>query len=149
MAFTLSSTPTPPPHLLPRKTSRAGPSFLCHSSTPSGMDQQMRGSKLMEFPHLLDPHRDTMVSLISAVENRLGSHLLPSSVPPDVEYYQNETGTSQGTLSVRCGIDSSPVRLYSLLYSLSLFLSARYMRTHGASPCFLGHNLQNDSQWLG
>ncbi|KAE7999610.1 hypothetical protein FH972_004018 [Carpinus fangiana] len=108
MAFTLSP---PLPHLLPPKTSRAGPSlFLCQPSSSSRMGQQPRaGSKLMEFPHLLDPHRDTMLSLISAVESRLGSHLLPSSVPPDVEYYQNESGTSQGTLCVRCGIDSSPV----------------------------------------
>lgn len=50
-----------------------------------------------------------MVGLISAVENRLGAHLLPSAVPSDVEYYQNESGTSQGTLSIRCGIDSSPI----------------------------------------
>lgn len=64
----------------------------------------------MEFPYLTDPHRDTMVDLISAMENRLGSHhLLPSSVPPDVEHYQNESGTSQGTLHIRCGIDSSPI----------------------------------------
>lgn len=63
----------------------------------------------MEFPHLSESHRDTMVEFISALENRLGSHLLPCSVPPDVEYYQNETGTSQGTLYVRSGIDSSPI----------------------------------------
>uniref|UniRef100_A0A2N9H0P1 Red chlorophyll catabolite reductase n=1 Tax=Fagus sylvatica TaxID=28930 RepID=A0A2N9H0P1_FAGSY len=71
--------------------------------------QQSRGSKLKEFPYLLESHKDTMVGLISAVENRLGSHLLPSSVPPDVEYYQNDSGSSQGTLYIRCGIHSSPI----------------------------------------
>ena len=100
--------PVAPAILLAPKISRTRPSFPCRSSMEK--QQLIRGSKLMEFPYLTDPHRDTMVDLISAMENRLGSHhLLPSSVPPDVEHYQNESGTSQGTLHIRCGIDSSPV----------------------------------------
>ncbi|KAF5463799.1 hypothetical protein F2P56_013931 [Juglans regia] len=117
MAFTFP----PPPHVVPLRLSRAGPPCPCLSSssfsafpTPpplilSRMEQQTRASKLMEFPHLLAPHRDTMLGLISAIESRLGNHLLPSSVPSDVEYYQNESGTSQGTLSIRCGVDTSPI----------------------------------------
>lgn len=50
-----------------------------------------------------------MVELITAMETRLGSQLLPCSVPPDVEFYQNDSGTSQGTLHVRRGFDSSPI----------------------------------------
>jgi red chlorophyll catabolite reductase len=69
------------------------------------------GSRLMEFPHLIVPHKEVMVSLISKLETRLDSQLLPCSatVPPDVEYYQNLTGSSQGTLSIRRGIPSSPI----------------------------------------
>ena len=100
--------PLAPANLLAPKIPRTRPSFPCRLSMEK--QQLIRGSKLMEFPYLTDPHRDTMVDLISAMENRLGSHhLLPSSVPPDVEHYQNENGTSQGTLHIRCGIDSSPV----------------------------------------
>ncbi|KAG2724447.1 hypothetical protein I3760_01G017100 [Carya illinoinensis] len=118
MAFTFP----PPAHVVPLRLSRAGPPCPRRSSSsfsafptppiPSRMEQQMmstKASKLMEFPHLLAPHRDTMLGLISAIENRLGNHLLPSSVPSDVEYYQNESGTSQGTLSIRCGVDTSPI----------------------------------------
>lgn len=104
--------PLAPAILLAPKISRTRPSFPCRSSMEK--QQLIRGSKLMEFPYLTDPHRDTMVDLISAMENRLGSHhLLPSSVPPNVEHYQNESGTSQGTLHIRCGIDSSPVCTFS------------------------------------
>lgn len=65
----------------------------------------------MEFPHLLASHRDLMVGLVSVVDTRLSSHLLPSSVsvPPDVEYYESPTGASQGTLCINRGFDSSPI----------------------------------------
>ncbi|CAK9315247.1 unnamed protein product [Citrullus colocynthis] len=66
-------------------------------------------SKLMEFPHLTAAHRDLMVDLIQGVENGVGEHLLPSTVPPDVEYYENQSGTSQGTLLIRSALQSSPI----------------------------------------
>lgn len=70
----------------------------------------MKGQKPMEFPHLTAAHKDLMVSLISALETRLDSHLLASSaVPPDVEFYQNDQGTSQGSLHIRRGLPSSHV----------------------------------------
>ncbi|XP_011043561.1 PREDICTED: red chlorophyll catabolite reductase, chloroplastic-like [Populus euphratica] len=64
----------------------------------------------MEFPHILAPHKDLMVGPISAVDKRLHGHLLPSSasVPPDAEYYQNQSGASQGSLCINRGVDSSP-----------------------------------------
>ncbi len=120
MSLTLPLYANPP---APKIISRTKPSFLCRSSSNNMEQQQSRGSKLKEFPYLLESHKDTMVGLISAVENRLGSHLLPSSVPPDVEYYQNDSGSSQGTLYIRCGIHSSPVRTLSYLPFLFLFLS--------------------------
>ncbi|KAG6605236.1 Red chlorophyll catabolite reductase, chloroplastic, partial [Cucurbita argyrosperma subsp. sororia] len=66
-------------------------------------------SKLMEFPHLTAAHRDLMVDLIQAVDDGVGEHLLPSTVPSDVEYYQNQTGTSQGTLLIRSALPPSPI----------------------------------------
>ncbi|KAJ6419893.1 hypothetical protein OIU84_029920 [Salix udensis] len=81
------------------------------SITPFEMEQPMRGRALMEFPHLLAPHKDLMVGLISALDKRLHRHLLPSSatVPPDAEYYQNQSGASQGSLCINRGVDSSPI----------------------------------------
>ncbi|KAG6766972.1 hypothetical protein POTOM_028151 [Populus tomentosa] len=81
------------------------------STTPSEMEQPMRGQRLMEFPHLLAPHKDLMVGLNSAVDKRLHGHLLPSSasVPPDAEYYQNQSGASQGSLCINRGVDSSHI----------------------------------------
>ncbi|KAF9678491.1 hypothetical protein SADUNF_Sadunf07G0040500 [Salix dunnii] len=81
------------------------------STSPFEMEQPMRGRALMEFPHLLAPHKDLMVGLISALDKRLHRHLLPSSatVPPDAEYYQNQSGASQGSLCINRGVDSSPI----------------------------------------
>lgn len=77
------------------------------------MEQQHIGApKLMEFPHLSDPHRALMVHLITSIETRLSSQLLPSAVPPDVQYYQNQTGASQGTLHIRSGLPSSLIDFY-------------------------------------
>lgn len=89
------------------------------STTPSEMEQPMRGQRLMEFPHLLAPHKDLMVGLISAVDKRLHGHLLPSSasVPPDAEYHQNQSGASQGSLCINRGVDSSPVLSLSLSHT--------------------------------
>ncbi|GAV82421.1 RCC_reductase domain-containing protein [Cephalotus follicularis] len=95
--------------LLPLPSKKLPFCCVC-SSKSSDMEKGIRGGqRLMEFPHLSAPHKDLMVSLISAFETRLDSHLLPSLVPPDVEYYQNHSGTSQGTLLIRPGIVSSPI----------------------------------------
>ncbi|KAL5714168.1 red chlorophyll catabolite reductase [Ranunculus cassubicifolius] len=65
--------------------------------------------KFMEFPYLSPPHRKLMVDLVSTMETRLGSHLLPSSLPQDVKYFENETASSQGTLHIRSGTQDSLV----------------------------------------
>ena len=81
------------------------------SSSKSFTDPQQGGgrSRFMEFPHVSAPHRDLMVEIASALEARLDSHLLPCTLPPDVQYYENQTGTAQASLHVRSGHDSSPV----------------------------------------
>ncbi|CAN1814640.1 Red chlorophyll catabolite reductase, chloroplastic [Linum perenne] len=66
--------------------------------------------EFMEFPFVSQPHRDAMVDLVSTVEDRLGSdHLLPSSLPPDVQYCCNDSGSAHASLHIRPGTDSSPV----------------------------------------
>ena len=99
-------------------------------------------SKLMEFPHLTASHRDLMVDLIETVENGLGDHLLPSTVPTDVEYYENQNGTSQGTLLIRSALPSSPVNSFLsipseigktswfLLFPISTFFFFTIQKTH-------------------
>lgn len=77
---------------------------------PQPQPHMRRHSTLMEFPHLSASHKELMAGIIPALETRLQSELLPSSVvPQDVEYYQNQTGLSQGTLHIRRGLQSSHV----------------------------------------
>lgn len=68
-------------------------------------------SKLKEFPHLSGSHRALMADLIGAIEDRLEDRLLPCALPPDVEYYRNQSGTSEGALLVRSGSPDSSVCL--------------------------------------
>ncbi|XP_027165031.1 red chlorophyll catabolite reductase, chloroplastic [Coffea eugenioides] len=81
-------------------------SCLSSSSSSPRMDPQ---TKFMEFPHVSAPIRDLMLGLVSSVETHLGSSLLPCSLPPDVQYYQNPNGNAEGTVFVRSAIPSSPV----------------------------------------
>uniref|UniRef100_A0A7N0ULT1 Red chlorophyll catabolite reductase n=1 Tax=Kalanchoe fedtschenkoi TaxID=63787 RepID=A0A7N0ULT1_KALFE len=67
-------------------------------------------SKFMEFPYASPPVRNLMVELVSMVEDRLGSQQLqPCHLPEDVQFYQNESGTSQASLHIRSGSHSSQV----------------------------------------
>uniref|UniRef100_A0A1D1ZAU2 Red chlorophyll catabolite reductase, chloroplastic n=1 Tax=Anthurium amnicola TaxID=1678845 RepID=A0A1D1ZAU2_9ARAE len=79
----------------------------------SGMGERKgSSSSLMDFPYLSPTHKDLMVDLLVATENRLGPHLLPSSVPPDVLSFQNEpAGTCKGALDIRSGAGGSTVDL--------------------------------------
>lgn len=63
------------------------------------------------------PHRKLMQHLISTVENRLGSQLLPCTLPPDVQYYQNQTGTAHASLHIRSGHKPSHSQIDFLLGS--------------------------------
>lgn len=67
--------------------------------------------------------RELMLDLVSTLETRLGSSLLPCSLPPDVQYYRNQNGTAEGSLYIRSGVPSSPVLSFSLSLSLILPLS--------------------------
>ncbi|WRX11037.1 EF-hand domain - like 10 [Theobroma cacao] len=65
--------------------------------------------KFMDFPFVTTPHRNLMIDLVSTVENRLESQLKPCTLPPDVQHYCNQSGTSQGSLHIRSGHSSSQV----------------------------------------
>ncbi|XP_009793000.1 red chlorophyll catabolite reductase, chloroplastic [Nicotiana sylvestris] len=83
-------------------------SLSCSSS--KYMEQQNENkSKLKEFPYVSVPHRELMVELISTVENRLGTALLPCTLPSNVQYFENSTATAHASLYVRSGHSSSQV----------------------------------------
>lgn len=85
----------------------------CCSASPHMNPQNTSSSnRLLEFPYVSAPHRDLMVELLSSVETRLASSLRPCTLPPDVQYYQNQSATAQAALHVRSGIQSSQVLLH-------------------------------------
>ncbi|XP_055827939.1 red chlorophyll catabolite reductase, chloroplastic [Solanum dulcamara] len=79
--------------------------FSCSSSTSMEHHQ----SKFKEFPYVSVPHRELMVELVSTVENRLGTSLLPCTLPSHVQYFENQTATAHASLYVRSGNSSSQV----------------------------------------
>lgn len=50
-----------------------------------------------------------MLDLVSTLENRFHSQLLPCSLPSDVQYYQSHNGTAQASLHIRPAHHNSPV----------------------------------------
>ncbi|OIT29671.1 PREDICTED: red chlorophyll catabolite reductase, chloroplastic [Nicotiana attenuata] len=79
-------------------------------SSSKYMEQQNENkSKFKEFPYVSVPHRELMVELVSTVENRLGTSLLPCTLPCNVQYFENSTATAHASLYVRSGHSSSQV----------------------------------------
>ncbi|XP_058097360.1 red chlorophyll catabolite reductase [Magnolia sinica] len=102
------SPPPSPPKRSNHRTSISMTSSSSSSSSPYS-HKDTRRSSLLEFPHLSPSHRELMLDLISTVETRLGPHLLPSAVPPDVAYFQTDSGNSQGSLDIRSGRKDSKI----------------------------------------
>jgi hypothetical protein len=75
-------------------------------------------SKFLEFPYVSAPHKNLMLDLVSKVEDRFQSQLLPCSLPPDVQYYKSNSGTSQVSLHITPGNTESPV-IFPLLFAPS------------------------------
>ncbi|KAM6564339.1 hypothetical protein CsatB_024337 [Cannabis sativa] len=71
------------------------------------LDNNERRRKFIEFPYVSSSHKKLMVDLVSMVETRLDSQLLPCTLPPDVQYYQNQSDTSHASLHIRSGHPSS------------------------------------------
>ncbi|PON48903.1 Red chlorophyll catabolite reductase [Trema orientale] len=93
------------------KLSRPRVLSVSASTTPSQiMDLHNKGRrKFIEFPYVSAPHKKLMVDLVSMLDSRFDSHLLPCTLPPDVQYYQNQSGTSHASLHIRSGHVSSPI----------------------------------------
>ncbi|KFK30321.1 hypothetical protein AALP_AA7G246700 [Arabis alpina] len=72
------------------------------------MDDLLR-RKFMEFPYVSTTRRELMVDLISTVEDRLQSQLLPCSLSPDVQNFKNPNGSAEASLRIRSGEKSSPI----------------------------------------
>ncbi|XP_030538853.1 red chlorophyll catabolite reductase [Rhodamnia argentea] len=112
----LSPLPPPPsPSRSPSSRSSsarfaaAAASSSSSSRSPSPASPMEAADKFMEFPHVSAPHRSLMIDLVSAVEERLGSQLLPCALPHDVRYYQSDAGSARGSLYVRRGQGPSKV----------------------------------------
>ncbi|XP_028752891.1 red chlorophyll catabolite reductase, chloroplastic [Neltuma alba] len=82
-------------------------SLSCSATAMATHDEGRR--KFLDFPFVSTSHKNLMLDLVSAVENRFNSQLLPCTLPPDVQYYQNQTGTAQASLQIRSGQSNSPV----------------------------------------
>ncbi|KAM1174828.1 hypothetical protein FF1_027340 [Malus domestica] len=61
------------------------------------------------FLYMSAPHKDLMIEFVSELDTRLGSQLLPCTLPPDVQYYQNESGANHASPHIRSGLSSSPI----------------------------------------
>ncbi|PIA56466.1 hypothetical protein AQUCO_00700654v1 [Aquilegia coerulea] len=115
------------------------------------MDSHNIRSGFMDFPYLSTPQKNLMVNLVSKIEARLGSQLLPSSLPQDVQYFENESGSSQGTLDIRSGTQDSTVDfmlgswIHSELPSGALNISTltAYLNNTTDAPRFLLEFIQN------
>ncbi|POO02798.1 Red chlorophyll catabolite reductase [Trema orientale] len=98
------------PSLHSSKLSRRRVLSISASTTPFHMELHNEGRpKFIEFPYVSAPHRSLMSDLVSMVETHFDSQLLPCTLPPDVQYYQNQSGTSHASLHIRSGHVSSPI----------------------------------------
>ncbi|KAF8406320.1 hypothetical protein HHK36_008406 [Tetracentron sinense] len=122
------------------------------SSSSSPMDRQnRRRGGYVDFPHLSAQHRELMLDLVSTVETRLESDLLPSSLSPDVQYFENESGNSQAALHIRSGDKASPIDLVlgSWIHcelpsgALDITTISAYLKSSTDAPRFLIEFLQS------
>ncbi|CAI0553604.1 unnamed protein product [Linum tenue] len=133
-------------------------SLAALSSPSSQMSDDGGRRKFMDFPFAAGPIRDAMVDLVSTVENRLASHLLPPALPPDVQYCRNDPGTAHASLHIRSGHNSSPVDfiLGSWLHcklptgngSLNITSLSAYLNTSTDAPNLLIELIQSSPDSL-
>ncbi|XP_059645188.1 red chlorophyll catabolite reductase, chloroplastic isoform X2 [Cornus florida] len=111
MAVMHCCAPLPPLHCTTLYSIRRPPTSRMSCSFSSHMDQQneIGKKKFTDFPYVSVPQRNLMVELVSMLETRLNPYLQPCNLPPDVQYYHNQTGTAQASLHIRSGLESSPI----------------------------------------
>ncbi|CAL5190777.1 unnamed protein product [Lathyrus oleraceus] len=102
--------------------------------------------KFLELPFVSAPHKNLMLDLVSTLEDRLQSHLLPCSLPCDVQYYKTNTGTSEISLHITPGNTHSPIDfvLGSWVHSklptggsLDITSISGYLKTSNDAPNFM------------
>ncbi|KAK9049010.1 hypothetical protein SSX86_032022 [Deinandra increscens subsp. villosa] len=101
----------PSPKLLPNSVSCSRARRSCSASKSNSLSPPGDQMGFMDLPYVSASHRDLMIDLASTLETRLDSFLNPCNLPPDVQSYKNETGTSHAALHLRSGLHSSPVLL--------------------------------------
>lgn len=104
------------PFLSPVPPIRSKPSRFSNRLTVQAQFQSMENQndlllrqKFMEFPYVSPTRRELMVDLMSTLEDRLHSQLLPCTLPPDVRNFKNPNGSAEASLHIRSGEQSSPV----------------------------------------
>lgn len=106
-----------PSSLSPLTSTRSKPSRFPKKLTARAQFQSMEDHddhlrrKFMEFPYVSPTRKQIMVDLMSTVEDRLQSQLLPCSLPPDVRNFKNPNGSAEASLHIRSGEKSSLVCL--------------------------------------
>ncbi|PON39798.1 Red chlorophyll catabolite reductase [Parasponia andersonii] len=94
------------------KLSRPRVLSVSASTTPSQRMDNLHNKgyrKFIEFPYVSAPHKKLMADLVSMLETRFDSHLLPYTLPPNVQYFQDQDGTSHASLHIKFGHVSSPI----------------------------------------
>ncbi|CAF2067410.1 unnamed protein product [Brassica napus] len=93
------------------KPSRFSKRVLTVQAQFQSMDQNdlLLRQKFMEFPYVSPTRRELMVDLMSTLEDRLHSQLLPCSLPTDVRNFKNPNGSAEASLHIRSGEKSSPI----------------------------------------
>ncbi|RID77238.1 hypothetical protein BRARA_A00166 [Brassica rapa] len=104
------------PFLSPVPPIRSKPSRFSNRLTVQAQFQSMENQndlllrqKFMEFPYVSPTRRELMVDLMSTLEDRLHSQLLPCTLPPDVRNFKNPNGSAEASLHIRSGEQSSPI----------------------------------------
>ncbi|XP_059645187.1 red chlorophyll catabolite reductase isoform X1 [Cornus florida] len=154
MAVMHCCAPLPPLHCTTLYSIRRPPTSRMSCSFSSHMDQQneIGKKKFTDFPYVSVPQRNLMVELVSMLETRLNPYLQPCNLPPDVQYYHNQTGTAQASLHIRSGLESSPIDLIlgSWLHcelpsggALNITSLSAYLNTSTDAPNYLLELIQN------
>ncbi|KAI7743831.1 hypothetical protein M8C21_026967 [Ambrosia artemisiifolia] len=142
---------SPSPKLPNQPVSSPSPRFSCYCSKSSPQQQQQQMA-YMDFPYVSPSHKNLMVDLASTFESRLNSFLNPCNLPPDVQSYQNNTGTAHAALHIRSGLHSSPIdfMLGSWLHcalpsggALNITSLSAYLNSSTDAPNFLVELIQS------
>ncbi|EOA17018.1 hypothetical protein CARUB_v10005253mg [Capsella rubella] len=102
-----------PSSLSPLTSTRTKPSRFSSKlrvrAQSQSMDDDHLRRKFLEFPYVSPTRKQLMVDLMTTLEDRLQSQLLPCSLPPDVRNFMNPNGCAEASLHIRSGDKSSPI----------------------------------------